>query len=244
MLNEQTCNEIAALRLYGMLQGFKDRLARPDHAELSHGEFTGLIVQDEKVHRENQRLKRLLKDAKLRVQVALEDVNHKHPRGLNKQVLLDLGSPQWIIQHKNVLLTGPTGIGKTFLACALGNMAARAGLTVLYLRAPRLFEFLLQARGQGTHLKALAKIAKVQLLILDDFLLTPPADAERKELLEIIEDRYGAGSTIITSQCPLDQWHEHIGDPTLADAILDRLFHNAFKIPLKGASFRSGRDSK
>ncbi|MDP6511184.1 MAG: IS21-like element helper ATPase IstB [Dehalococcoidia bacterium] len=238
MLNEQTIATLNAMKLFGMARGFEQRLNSPQHAELSHDEFVGLLVQDEKTYRDNQRLKRLLKNARLRQQAALEDIDYRHPRGLSKQMLLELSSTRWIDAHRNVLVTGPTGIGKSYLACALGNFAARAGYSVLYLRAPRLFEVLQQARGDGSHLKTLTRLAKAQLLIIDDFLLTPPADRERRDLLEIVEDRYQSGSTVITSQCPIRDWHPNIGDPTLADAICDRLFHNAYKIELKGDSMR------
>jgi DNA replication protein DnaC len=238
MLNEQTIATLNSLKLFGMARGFEERLNSPRHAELSHAEFFGLLVQDEKTYRDNQRLKRLLRNARLRQQAALEDIDYRHPRGLSKSVMLELGSTRWLTAHRNVLITGPTGIGKSYLACALGNFAARAGYSVLYLRAPRLLETLQQARGDGSHLKTLARLAKVQLLIIDDFLLTPPADRERRDLLEIVEDRYQSGATVITSQCPIKDWHPNIGDPTLADAICDRLLHNSYKIELKGDSLR------
>ena len=153
-------------------------------------------------------------------------------------MILELANPQWVAAHRNVLLSGPTGIGKSFIACALGNSAARAGYTVLYVRAPRLFETLQQSRGDGSHLKTLAKLARVQLLIIDDFLLAPLSDWERRDMLEIVEDRYQSGAAIIASQCPISDWHPNIGDPTLADAICDRLLHNAYKIELRGESMR------
>ncbi len=160
---------------------------------------------------------------------------------MSKQVVLELSSTRWIDARRNVLITGPSGIGKSYLACALGNFAARAGYTVLYTRAPRLFETLQQARGDGSHLKTLTRLARAQLLIIDDFLLTPPSDWERRDVLEIVEDRYRAGATVITSQCPIGDWHPNIGDPTLADAICDRLLHNAYKIELRGDSMRKNR---
>jgi len=238
LLNQQTVSILHSLKLFGLARGFEERLADPKQAELSHAEFVGLLVQDEKTYRDNLRLRRLLKKAKLRQESALEDIDYRVSRGLNQQVVLELANPQWIAAHRNVLLSGPAGIGKSYIACALGNSAARAGFTVLYTRAPRLFEILQQAHGDGSHLKTLAKLSRVQLLIIDDFLLTPLADRERRDFLEIIEDRYQAGATIIASQCPISDWHPNIGDPTLADAICDRLLHNAYKIELQGDSMR------
>ena len=239
MLNQQTMSILHSLKLFGLARGFEERLADPKQASLSHAEFVGLLVEDEKTHRDNLRLRRLLKKAKLRQEAALEDIDYGASRGLSRQVMLELANPQWVGSHRNVLIAGPTGIGKSFIACALGNTAARAGYTVLYMRAPRLFETLQQSRGDGSHLKALARLARVQLLIIDDFLLTSPADWEQRDLLEVIEDRYQSGATVIASQCPIGDWHPNIGDPTLADAICDRLLHNAFRIELRGDSMRT-----
>ena len=238
MLNQQTISILHSLRLTGMARSFEERLTDPKYAELSHAEFVGLLVQDEKTYRDNRRLKRLLKKAKLRQEAALEDIDYGASRSLSQQVILDLANPQWVAAHRNVLITGPTGIGKSFIACALGNSAARAGYTVLYLRAPRLFETLQQSRGDGSHLRTLARFARVQLLIIDDFLITPLEGQEQRDLLEVIEDRYQLGATIIASQCPIGDWHPAIGEPTLADAICDRLLHNAYKIELRGDSLR------
>lgn len=238
MLNEQTIATLNALKIFGMARGFEERLNIPQHADLSHAEFVGLLVQDEKTYRDNQRLKRLLRNARLRQPACLEDIDYRHPRGLSRPVMLELSATGWIEAHRSVLITGPSGIGKSYLACALGNFAARTGYPVLYLRAPRLFETLQQSRGDGSHLKTLTRLAKARLLIIDDFLLTPPSDWERQDLLEIVEDRYKVGATVITSQCPIGDWHPNIGDPTLADAICDRLFHNAYKIELRGDSMR------
>lgn len=224
-----------------MARGFEERLNNPQYAELSNAEYVGLLVQDEKTYRDNQRLKRLLRNARLRQPACLEDIDYRHPRGLSKQMMLELSSTGWIDARRAVLITGPAGIGKSYLSCALGNFAARAGYPVLYLRAPRLFETLQQSRGDGSHLKTLTRLAKARLLVIDDFLLTPPTDWERRDLLEIVEDRYQAGATVITSQCPIGDWHPNIGDPTLADAICDRLFHNAYKIELRGDSMRKNR---
>jgi len=239
MLNEHTLAVLHALKLHGMAQGLTERLASPQHhATLSHAEFVGLVVQDEKTYRENLRLKRLLNNAKLRQPAALEDIDTRHPRGLDKQLLLELSTSQWISAHHNVLITGPTGVGKSYIACALGNLAARAGSTVLYQRASRLFEMLGQARGDGSHLKTLTRLAKLQLLILDDLFLAPLSDPERRDLLEIVEERYDSASIVITSQYPIKDWHPLIGEATLADAICDRLLHHAYKIELKGESIR------
>ena len=239
MLAEQTLRTMGELKLWGMVKAFENALKRPKKAQLNHAEFVGLLMQAEKMDRENRRLQRLLKKARLRMPACLEDMDFRHPRGLKKQAILDLNDGQWIQAHRNVLLTGPTGIGKTWIACALGNQAARLGYTTLYFRAPRLFEELKLARADGSHLRFLKRLAKVQVLILDDFLLTRLADQPRQDFLEIIEDRYKIGSTVLTSQCPTVDWHPHMGDPNLADAICDRLFEQAFKIPLKGKSFRA-----
>ncbi len=238
MLTEQTIAILHSLKLFGMAKGLGERLAMPSHGEMSHADFVGLLVQDEKAYRDNQRLARLLKNAKLRQQAALEDIDFAHARGLSKQVVLELGTTQWIASHRNVLLSGPAGIGKSYIACALGNAAARAGYTTLYTRAPRLFESLQQARGDGSHLRLLDKLCRVQLLIIDDFLLTPLSEWERRDVLEIVEGRYDAGATVVASQCPIRDWYPAIGDPTLADAICDRLLHNACRIELRGDSMR------
>jgi len=239
MLNQQTISILHSLKLHGMAESLEKRLADPKQASLSHAEFVGLLVQDEKAHLDNLRLRRLLKKARLRQEAALEDIDYRASRGLSRQVVMELASSQWVAAHRSVLISGPTGIGKSFIACALGNAAARYGYTVLYMRAPRLFETLQQSRGDGSHLKALAKLSRVQLLIIDDFLLTKPTDTEQRDLLEVVEDRYQLGATVITSQCPIGDWHPNIGDPTLADAICDRLLHNAYKIELRGDSMRT-----
>ncbi len=239
MLHEQTISTMNAMKLFGMAKGFGDRAGDPSHSGLSHAEFVGLLVDDERLYRENRRLKSLLKNARLRISdAALEDVDYKHPRGLEKSQVRELSTTRWIEAKRNVLLTGPTGIGKSYLACAMGNLAARGGFTVLYQRAPRMFEALAQARGDGSHLRMIERLGRVQVLILDDFLLAPLAAAERKDFMEVIEDRYRVGSTVITSQCPIKEWHAAIGDPTLADAIMDRLVHNAHKIALRGETVR------
>lgn len=244
MLNEQTIAKLNAMRLFGMAKGFTERTASAKSAEFSHEEFFGLLVDDEKTYRDNARLARLLTQAKLRQPAAMEDIDYKHPRGLDKQTCLELARGRWLAEAQNVLVTGPTGVGKSYIACALGNHACRAGYSTSYFRFPRLLESLLASRGDGSHLKLLARFAKIRVLIIDDFALTPLGPAEARDFLEILEDRYALCCTILTSQLPTKQWHQVLGEPTIADAICDRLFHNAFKIELKGDSMRKAPGGK
>lgn len=234
MLNEQTIAKMNQMKLFGMAKGFTERAGRSDHAELSHQEFVGLLTDDEKTYRETKRLERLLKYAKLKQQACLEDIDYKHQRGLSKQMMLELSGGQWLVKKQSIVITGPTGIGKSFIACALGNQACRAGYTTRLERVPRLFESLLMAKADGSHLKLITQLGKVGVLILDDLGLSPLKDEERNDLLEIIEDRTATGATVITSQLPIKNFHEAIGEPTIADAICRRMFHNAYKIELKG----------
>lgn len=236
MLHEQTLTLLQSLRLHGMAKGFADRLNHP--SDLAPADLVACLAQDERAWRDGQRLATLLRQARLRQNATLEDVNWRHPRGLHRPLLQQLTDPAWIQQARNVCITGPTGIGKSFLACALGNLAARSGFSVFYVRTPRLFDLLVQARADSSHLRTLAKLAKTKVLILDDFLLSSPTDEQRRDLLEVLEDRYSCGATILTSQLPTKSWHAALGDPTLADAICDRLLHNAYKIELKGPSMR------
>ena len=205
---------------------------------LSFEERLGLLVDREWTERENRRLAGRLAKARLRQAAALEDVDWRTPRGLDKSVVLALGSCQWIAQHQNCLITGPTGVGKSWLACALGHKACREGYSVFYLRLTRLWRELAVARGDGRYLKLLAGLARMDLIILDDLGTEALGEAERHDLLEILEDRHERRSTLVTSQLPVGHGHEVIGDPTLADAILDRLVHNAHKLALKGESMR------
>jgi DNA replication protein DnaC len=238
MLNEQTIDKMQAMKLFGMAQLFKDLMGKPQHADLSHDEFVGLLVDAETTSRQDKRLKRLLKRAQLKQQACIEDIDYKHARGLHKQTLLELMNCSWINNRQNVLVSGPTGVGKTYIACALGNAVCRAGYKVLYVRAPKLFTSLYQTRVDGSYLKYLAKLGKLDLLIIDDLGLTPMSESERRDFMEIVEDRSLAASLIVSSQVPIKNWYEIIGDPTIADAVCDRLLHHAYKIELKGESLR------
>lgn len=238
MLNQQTIEKVHALKLPGMAEALKDQLLQPDIQRLSFEERFGLIVDRQWAWKEEHRLHRYLKEAKLKLDACVEDIDYQTPRGIDQSVIMRLISCEWIKHHQNIIITGPTGAGKTFLACALANKACREGYRSFYIRSPKLYYELAVSRGDGSYGKMINKLARTQILLLDDLGLAPMADSERRDLLEVIEDRHGNASTIITSQLPIENWHEHIGDPTIADAILDRLIHNAHKINLKGGSMR------
>lgn len=238
MLLQQTLQHLQQLKLFGMMQALREQQNQPDNNSLSFEERLGLIVDHEVTYRSNRRLSNLLRQAKLRQQACVEDIDYQHPRGLVKSKMTVLTSADFIHRHHNLLLTGPTGCGKSWLACALGQKACREGLRVRYWRVPRLLEELRIAHADGSYGRLLNQLAKLDLLILDDFGLDILTSNDRKDLLEIIEDRHKLRSTLITSQLPVKNWHEHIGEPTIADAILDRLLNNAYKIELKGDSIR------
>jgi DNA replication protein DnaC len=239
MLNQPTIEKLYALRLGAMAAALQEQQKDAQASSLSFDERFAMLVDSEHLARDNRRIKTLLKDAELRIPTAcLEDVDASTQRGIDKTMLRQLASCAWIDQNLNALISGATGVGKSYLACALGQAACRRGLRVLYRRMPRLFDELTLAKADGTYAKLLRKLARAQLLILDDLGLGSPTDAQRHDLLEVLEDRYGARATVVTSQLPRESWHEWIGDPTLADAILDRLVHNAYKIDLKGPSRR------
>jgi DNA replication protein DnaC len=238
MLNHPTLDKLLALRLTGMAKALSEQMDLPESQALSFEERLGLLVDREMTVRSDRRLTTRLRQAKLRLSASIEDMDSRHPRGLDKSLMLRLASCQWGHDRHNVLITGPTGIGKTWLACALGHKACREGYSVLYLRLPRWLQELPIAKGDGRYPKLMAALAKTALLILDDWGLAPLSDEHRRDVLEILEDRHGRGATIVTSQFPVEHWHDAIGDPTLADAILDRLLHNAYKITLRGDSMR------
>jgi DNA replication protein DnaC len=238
MFIHPTLEKLQTLRLAGMLKAFSEQLQMPDIHNLGFEERFSLLVDRELTERDNRRLSTRLKKARLRQSACLEDLDVKTSRGLDKALILSLAACTWIARSLNVLICGPTGVGKSYLACALAHKACLEGYSTLYLRLPRLFEDLRLAKADGRYGKLMLGYAKTDLLILDDWGLTPMTDPQRRDLLELLEDRYGRRSTIVTSQLPVSAWHEAIGDPTLADAILDRLVHNAHKIELKGESMR------
>jgi DNA replication protein DnaC len=245
MLNEPTTENLHALRLAAMAHAWIEQNKNPTIASLGFDERFGMLVDAEHMARDNRRLGKLLKDAQLRLPTAcIEDVEAAAARGLEKAMLRQLGSCTWIHEHLNVVLTGKTGVGKSYLACALGQIACRKGYRVLYRRVPRLLDELALARAEGSSVKLLARLAKTDVLVLDDWGLASLKEGHRHDLLEVIEDRYGRVSTVITSQLPLAKWHEWIGDPTIADAILDRLVHNAYKIELTGHTRRKTEPTK
>ncbi|MGY4257651.1 DNA replication protein DnaC [Bradyrhizobium sp. USDA 4516] len=241
MLTHPTLDQLHALGLHGMAKAFADIEAGGDAASLGHAEWLALLLEREASLRRDKRLSKRLQYAKLRQQACVEDIDYRTPRGLDRSLLTMLVEGQWIDDHANLLICGPSGVGKSWLASALGNKACRDNRSVLYQRVPRLFSDLALARGDGRHPRILRALGRVDLLILDDWGLEPLDAAARYDLLEILEDRYGRRSTTVTSQLPVDQWHALIGDPTYADAVLDRLVHNAHRIDLNGESLRRTR---
>jgi DNA replication protein DnaC len=238
VLTDQTLDKMNAMKLTAMAESFEQQLGSAEHARLSFEERTGLMVDCEWVAREQRKLARRLRAAKLRYPACLENVDFRHPRRLNRQQVLSLGSCTWIQERHNLLITGPTGIGKSFLACAFVERACRRGLNAHYVRMPRLLHDVAVGRGDGSYTRLLARLAKLDLLAIDDWLLAPLRDPERRDLVEVIEDRAERASTLIASQLPVKDWHGVIGDPNQADAICDRLLHQAHRIDLKGPSLR------
>jgi DNA replication protein DnaC len=233
MLVHPTVERLRALGLTAMADAFVELQNAPDAGELSREDWLGLLVDREATSRENKRLARRLRQARLRQSAVVEDVDFRAHRGLDRALFLKLASCQWIREHHHLCLIGPTGIGKSWLACALGHKACREGLSVLYKRASRLFTDLAQARGEGRLLRLMTTLERTRLLIIDDWGPEPLNAEQRRDLLEIVDDRCDRGSLLITSQIPVNRWHEVIGDPTLADAILDRIIHRAHRIDLK-----------
>jgi DNA replication protein DnaC len=238
MLIHPTLDQLRTLRLTGMAKALEEQMQMADIDSLTFEQRLGLMVDREIIERQNRNLKTRLRKAGLRQSASVEDIDYRHPRGLDKALLAKLQSCDWIKEHHNLIITGPTGTGKTFLACALAHKACREGYSSLYLRVPRFLQDLLISKGDGRFGRLLTSIAKTNLLLLDDWGMSKLTIEQSRDLLELIDDRHGTKSTLITTQFPVDHWHEIIGDPTLADAILDRIIHDAYKINLKGESMR------
>ena len=242
MLNEPTMEKLYEMRLSAMAEAWSSQQKDATIGALSFDERMALLVEAEHMARDNRRLKRLLKDAELRIPSAcMEDVKASPARGLEKAMVRQLASCTWVGEHLNVLITGATGVGKSYLASALGQAVCRKGMRVLYRRVPRLFDELALARVDGSYARVLGRLANAELLVLDDLGLGTPTESQRNDLLEVLEDRYGRASTVVTSQLEIKKWHQWIGEPTIADAILDRLVHNAYKIDLAGPSGRKDK---
>jgi len=241
MLRHPTLSQLAELKLTGMARAFEEQLQHSGpYCEMSFEERLGLLVDREKLERTNRQLEYRLRRAKLRQTASVEDLDFRHARGLDKRLMGSLIGCGWIAERRNLLITGPTGTGKTYIACALAHKACREGHTALYRRCSTLLRDLELARADGSYGKHLARMAKTDVLVLDDWGLVPIGESQRRDLYEILEDRCGLRSTLVTSQYPVDTWHELLGEPTLADAILDRLVHGAYRIALTGDSLRKG----
>jgi DNA replication protein DnaC len=238
MLTHPTHDRLIALGLVGMAKAFEEQRQQPNVASLTFEERLGLLVDREAIERENKRLVTRLKFANLRQNATIEDLNTKAARGLDKALFAKLATGEWIARRQDLLITGKTGTGKSWLACALGHKACRDDRPVLYHRVPRLLDALALARGDGRHARLLKSLARAQLLILDDWGLAPMTSEQGRDLLEIVDDRHGRASTIVTSQLPVGDWHDVIADPTVADAVLDRLVHTAHRLSLNGESMR------
>jgi DNA replication protein DnaC len=238
MLSVPTEDKLRSLKLFGMLKAFQEQRSQSEAAQISFDERLGLLVDREATERDSRRITTRLRQAHLRQDACVENIDYSQHRGLDKSMIKALTAGPWLKDHLNVLISGPCGVGKSFIACALSHKACLLGYTALYVRAPRLFNDLALAKGDGRYRRLMKSLAKTNLLVIDDWGLSTLNDSERADLLEILEDRHNTQSTIVTSQLPVKHWHEVIGNATLADAILDRLIHNAYTIELKGESMR------
>jgi DNA replication protein DnaC len=239
MLREPTMEKLQAMRLGAMSAAWLEQQQNADVIALSFDERFAMLIDAEWMTRENKRLGRALKDAKLRLaEASMEGIDYPPRRELDKAFVRQLGSCKWIAEHQVVLISGATGTGKTYVACALAQQACRKGYRATYRRAPRFFDELRLARADGSYPRLLSRLARVDVLVIDDFAITPVSDTERRDLLEVLEDRYAMRATVISSQLPPDKWHDYLADPTVADAICDRLLHGAHRIALKGPSRR------
>ncbi|MFO7716306.1 IS21-like element helper ATPase IstB [Desulfosarcina sp.] len=243
MMTQQTIDKLHDMKLTAMADAFAEQMGKPDLGELSFEDRLAMLVDRQWTFKEDRRMTRLLRTAKLRDSACIENVDFKTPRALDKSLVVRLAGSDWIKRAQNVIILGPTGVGKTYLACAIANSACRNGFAVMYKRAPRLYQEVAVARADGSYPKLMNRLSKIKILVIDDFCISPMTDPERRDLLEVLEDRQSISSTIIATQVPVENWIAHIGDPTLADAILDRLIHNAHRINLKGESMRKIRSS-
>lgn len=239
MLNNQTMTALSELGLRGMATAFREQLESVQYLELSFEERLSMLVDQEVAEREAKRLTSRLRSAKLRHSASIEDIDFHTQRGLDRSIIMSFTSSHWVDAHQNILLTGPAGIGKSYLGCALAHSGIRSGHSALYRRAPALFADLSIARGDGRYLKLLQGLARVEILVIDDFGLKSLSGNEPSDLLEVLDDRSERKSTIVTSQLPVDSWHSTLGDPTISDAVMDRLLHNSHIIEMKGASMRT-----
>lgn len=245
MLNQQTLHKLYVMRLNGMADAFRQQLEQSEPAGLSFEERFGLLVDRQWNWKEDRALARRLRNSRLRSTAAVEDIDYQTPRGLDRALLRSLAAEsEWVKQHFNIFLIGATGVGKSWLAAALAHKACRDGYTVYYARAAQLFRELALAHADGSFTRLLRRLSQTDVLVIDDWAMTPFNDMERRDFLEICDDRYQARSLVLTSQVPVANWHAQIGDPTAADSILDRLVHHAHRIELKGDSMRKKRGGK
>jgi DNA replication protein DnaC len=238
MLREQTFEKLYSLKLHGMAQGFEQQLANPDSTELGFEERFAMLVEAQWLWRENQAIKSRLRKATLKMPASVEDINYRHARQLERSMIRSLSNCDWIRQHHNIAISGPSGIGKTYICCALLDKACREGFSVRYVSSPKFFRRLAIAYADGSFDRVLAGLAKTDVIAIDDFGLAPLTDMQKQYLLEVLDDRCGARSTIVASQFVIDKWHDLVGSPTLADAIMERILSNSYRIELKGETIR------
>jgi DNA replication protein DnaC len=241
MLNQPTLEKLQSMKLHGMADAFRAQLETTHSNSLAFEERFAMLVDQQWLWKENRALARRLRSARLKEKGVVEDIDYQHPRGLDRKLIRTLATSEWVRQHQHILLLGPTGIGKTWLACALAQKACRDGFTILHKRAAELFRELAVAHVDGSFGRLLTRLSRMDILVLDDFAMAPLKDSERRDFLEICDDRYQRRSLILTSQMPVAHWHEQIGDVSVADSILDRVVHNAYRIELNGESMRKKR---